>query len=422
MSTLRRTDQASNPPHLHEAFLERASAGEEAAGGYALGAFLTLRLVDHFAHGVAAPVHDALAYQISSTRDYLLGLPPAPDELGHLLEIVRVAEVVHGSGRRHALWPPLLAFAQWLEHQTHLREALDVLDTALRLGDGAPGRKELEAHLRRGHVLCRARRYQEATAAFTTAEGVARDLGDHHAVLLGRVGRGRVLQQSGRLDEAEALLRSVAADAVERSDHEAEARASQQLAGVLSSTARAADAVPWAYRAYELYGSADDRLRALFDLGSTFKALRHYEPAADAFELILRGSPPRMLRLASLLELVDLSARTADRLGFERWRRELDRDVDLPSEVEADFEVRQGIGLAAFGQRARAEEALRRAVVIARQFRMEQHRSRAEEALRALDDRPATRHESVAADGPGTLDGVVAHVADQVRALRATAE
>jgi len=154
---------------LHEAFLARAAEPGNEQGRHALGAFLTLRLADRFDPS-DEPAHPlALAYQVRATRDYLTDLEPQNVESNHLLQVVRMADAVQQGKSRAILWPPLLSYASWLEQELQLGEALDVVETALRLNDGKAPTEEIAALLQRARILRSLGQLDEATASYEAA-------------------------------------------------------------------------------------------------------------------------------------------------------------------------------------------------------------------------------------------------------------
>ena len=136
-------------------------------GQHAMGAFLTLRLVDQFAeHDLAS---EGTGYQLIATREFLAALYPQTEEVEHLLAIVNTAEAVGNSGDKGLLSQPLLQYADLLEGLDHLEESLDVLDTTIQLQCGSEDENSVAAQLRRGCVLLRTPWIAEADEAFETA-------------------------------------------------------------------------------------------------------------------------------------------------------------------------------------------------------------------------------------------------------------
>ncbi len=369
--------------NLHEPFLERAAAKESAtSANIGLGAFLTLRLADHFSEDDWEDRSDALAYQVDATHAFLHDLQPREREVAHLLEIVLLARSAHRKRLPKLLWPALLAFAYWLEEQLRLREALDVLDTALQLRDEMGCHDEAATHLQRARVLRLTARLDEAQESYRTARKTASRIGDTHSEHLSWIGEGVVLQKRGNLPESERILRGVVSRAQQSGDRDAEARARHDLSATLFFAGRVKEAVPYAFQAYELYDHPHRRARALGDTGSYLKELGLYRAAKQAFSAVLVDNPTQGLHRTMLLELLELSALNKDRLTFERLRRQLEKLFDelLPDD-QVDFELKAGQGLLLFDQSEAAIQRLERAVELAARFKLGERLFRAETVL-----------------------------------------
>lgn len=407
-------------PTLHEAFLERAATPDAGpgGGGHALGAFLTMRLVDQFAADAGAAFPDALAYQITSTRDYLVNLHPQSVELGHLQEIARAAGAAHERDEGRLLWPPMLAFAYWLEQEHRLSEALDVIETAMRLSDGRDAEEEVAALLQRARLVRKLSRHEEALEGYREASAMAQRLGDGHSERLGRIGQGITLQKVGNLPQAARLLESVIRDALAAGDRDAEARARHDLANAWMLMSQGEAAVPEAFRAFELYGTEAQRVRALGDLGMAFKMLAQFQPAEDAFQLVLRSAAcTTEVQINTMLELLDVAAGTRDRVSFERWRRELDALADvMRPDAQVDSRIKLGKGWATFGHPDRGRVLLEEAVALAEQHGLNAYLFAAEQALREL---PAETPEPAGGARREPQDAETLRVAGELHALRA---
>lgn len=380
----RPTDTASS---LHEPFLQRAAnvPNSQSASGHALGGFLTLRLVDQFSDWADDQHHDALAHQVRAARDFLHELHPQTAETNHLLEIARVADGVRSSGQIRLLFPPLLAFAYWLEHELRLDEALDVLQSTLALSDGVEGEEEVSTHLQRGRVLRLLGRFPEATEAYARGGTAATRLGDRHSELLSRIGRAIVLQKTGNMPESERVLRQVLDEAQPSGDRDAEARASHDLSTALHFMGRGREAATFAFKAYQLYERPAQRARALSDTGMILKELGHYGAARDALHAVLLQHPPAEIRLRALVELMEVSADVQDRISFERCRREIAVNYQrLPVDEQVDFDIKLATGLADFGRTHEGLPHLERALSLAEEHQLGEHLFRAEAALRSL--------------------------------------
>jgi tetratricopeptide (TPR) repeat protein len=406
---------------LHEPFLERAADPALAdSGQQALGAFLTLRLIDRFAVDAGPTPPQALEYQTQATRDYLLDLHPQAAEAGHLLEIVRVADAVQCGGNRRLLWAPLQAYAYWLEQELRLSEALDVVDTGLRLNDGHAVSEETAAKLQSGRILRLLGRFDEARNVYEAARARAMSVGDMHSALLGRIGDALVLQQLGSLPACEAALREILHDAEELDDRDARARAHHDLGAVLVHREQTREAIGHLYRAFELYEQPAYRLRALSDAGDALKAEGHYAVAKDAYTLVLKGGATPQIRASTTISLLELSALTGDRLSFARWAREVSAVVDeLPPEKAADFALQVGRGHATFGQSTKARAALERAQAVAEQYKLNEYAFRAQQALAELDDAAIRRGSDTHAPAPAEFSTELVEIAEKLQALRA---
>ncbi len=380
------SEPVSYRSNLHEPLLQRAAESSgESSREHALGAFLTMRLVDQF----CAPAEDwhtnALAYQIRATNNHLDDLHPPSVEGNHLLEIVRVADGVRTSGKARVLFPPLLAFAYWLEGELRLEEALDVLDSTIALSDGREGEEEVATFLQRGRVLRKLGRFEQARESYGTAGKLALHLGDLHSELLSRVGRAKVSQKLGNLPEAERMLCAVLDDSQRLGDRDAEARACHDLAVTRDLMDHTLSAVQLAFRAFHLYEQPAQRARALGDTGIFLKELGHYTAAKQALLRAVESRASTELQARFTVELMHLSALMQDRVSFERWRRDSDERCEtLPPDEQVEFEVKLGYGLAVFGQKAEGETHLERAIAVAEQHSLGEPVFRAEALLREL--------------------------------------
>ncbi len=404
-------------PHLHEPFLERASGGGDQRG-HALGAFLTLRLIDRIAEAPGAAKSESLAYQVRACATYLGELVPTTEEVSHLREIVHVARSVQETGNKRLLWAPLQAFAYWLEQELRLEESIDALDSALRLENASAIHEKIATQLQRGGVLRLAGKFDESQAAYTVAGQLANLAGDWHSVMVSRIGHAKILQKTGDLPRAEQVLREVLGTAVERGDAPIEARASHDLSVNMHLMSRRNEAVPLALRAYELYDEPMLRARAVNDLGTFLKELGHYAAARDAFLLVLRTQPTPEFRMHTAIELLELAALVQDRVGFSRWRRELNGiESVLPPSEHVDLKLKLGAGVASFGNHDEGIAHLEHAIVLAEEHKLAQKLFEAERVLREVHAGKAQENlpaRNVVPDATPEVQGVI----DRLSALR----
>jgi tetratricopeptide (TPR) repeat protein len=375
-------------PWLHEAFLARAAEPGNEEGRHALGAFLTMRLADRF-DPADEPAHPlALAYQVRATRDYLADLGPPNVETTHLVQVVQMADAVQRGSSRTILWPPLLAYASWLEQELQLGEALDVVETALRLNDGKAPTEEIAALLQRARILRLVGQLDEAKDSYEAARVKAVASCDTHSQLLGQIGQAIVMKQRGNLSGSAETLKKILADAEELGDQDAQARAHHDLGVACNSMGRGDEAIPHLYRAFELYDRWEYKVRALSDLGESLKRQGHYDGARDALEAVLARAKSTGVKSVAMIGLLELSGLTRDRVAFTRWRTRIKSLAEeLPVWDQVDFDLQVGIAQAAFGQSRSAEQSLQRALAMAQEHGLNEHVFRAEAALHELNQR-----------------------------------
>jgi tetratricopeptide (TPR) repeat protein len=406
---------------LHEPFLARASEPGAEHGRHALGAFLTLRLADRFRPD-EEPSHPlALAYQIRATREYLVDLHPQNPEAKHLLEVVRLADAVQKGGARSILWPPLLAYAYWLEEQLHLDEALDAVETALGLNDGGAPTEEVAALLQRGRVLRLVGKFDDARQSYGAARQHAEKLGDTHSTFLARIGDAIVMQKVGNLPGSERALRTILEQARAARDSDAQARAHHDLGAVLLHRDRSHEAIPHLYRAFELYERPAHKLRALSDVGEALKRHGKYSAARDAFLVVLRTGAPDDMRACTMIALLELSGLMGDRVGLARWKREIAVIAgELPAERQADFHLQLGLASLALGQLRTAEQSLRKAIAVAEKHQLNEYSFRAENALQGIVNKSASDRVEPPTVSEAEGSREVVAVAEKLEALRAS--
>ncbi len=379
-------EPTETPVDFHTPFLERASDPDGEDSQHALGAFLTLRIVDQFAKSQLNAV--GLGYQISSAFGYLADLSPRTDEVECLEAIAHASQAALRQESTEALFVPLRRYAEELEGQLRLDEAVDVLNTILRVPNPSD-HHVVHLFLQRGRVLRVGGRFSSATESYAAAGKAALRHGDTHAELLSRIGRAIVLQFLGNLPAAQQLLHEVRTDAVRLEDRDAEARATHDLAVTASKRNDNAESVKYAFRAFQLYDGDEHKRRALADLGTALQALGHYSAASDAFEIVLSGHVPTAMRIATTLELIELATHTGNRMMFEKRRREIETlDAELPPSSLVDFKMKVGKGLASFGNTETAKKYLRRAVQHAEEYNLNDFLFKAEAALDDLNETP----------------------------------
>src|SRR5204862_1022581 len=116
------------------------------------------------------------------------------------------------------------AYAHYLEDEMRLEEALDVLDTLLRVGgEKLPATDAVGARLRRARVYRKLNAFDAAEKSYAEGGALAATIGDTHSELLSRIGRGYVVTARGNLLEAEQSYREILLEAERQGDHDVQA-------------------------------------------------------------------------------------------------------------------------------------------------------------------------------------------------------
>jgi tetratricopeptide (TPR) repeat protein len=338
-------------------------------------AFLVLRLVDLLIPGQSAGAPDVFLYQASATERYTREMDIASPEKAHLLALIKGARDAFTAQRVSLLTPALFAYGHYLEEASRYEEALDVVQTLSTVGgEELAHRDAIATTLAEARVSRKLARFDEAYEAYERAGSLALVVGDVYSELLSRLGRVNILWNRGNLSEAEAGYRQLIDDAHAAGQQNAEARALDGLAATLGLRGRAAEAIPHAWRAFELYEDISARARVLIAMGIMLRDLGDLDAAERSF----RGS----LALAdgtehcenAVLELMECASQRGDRFGYARWREEARRRESrfMPS-MRVDFFLKQGVAEGRFGNPGRGEELLNTALETAQKFKLHEY-------------------------------------------------
>lgn len=376
---------------FHAAFLERLAGASSPASARARlghGAFVTLRLVDLLGPAGASLPVAAFQYQLAATEQSCRELPGDSTETAHLCGLTQAAADAFRARDVRLVIPALLAYAHYLEDELRLPESLDVLETTLRVGGAtlASGDR-IATRLRLGRVLRKLNLFDAAELAYDAAGALAAANGDRHSELLSRIGRAQAARGRGNLFDARRLYEEILVDAEHVEDLDAQARAHQEIAVVLSSQGQPAEAIPHEWHAFRLYEDELSRMRVLSDLGLMLLMLGEAEGAERALtEIVRRGASQDVLDNA-LVELMHCASYRRDRVGFERWRERCEaRRENMPANILADFYLKAGIGRARFGQFDRADILVRTALKIAEDSGLHEFAFRIERIRNGLRD------------------------------------
>jgi tetratricopeptide (TPR) repeat protein len=355
----------------HAVFLRRlagATRGSSLDARLGRAGFVALRLIDLLAPDASRPSPDAFHYQHTATERACRGLPADRPETAHLIGVVQSTADAYHTHDVGLLFPALFAYAHYLEDEMYLEEALDVLETMLRVGRGQIRPDDaIAVQLRMGRVHRKLNRFAEAEAAYGTAEGLAHSAGDGPSVLLGRVGRAIALQGRGNLGEAERELREIAAQAEQLGNEGIHAGVLHALGTTLLLRGQVADAIVHVWRAVGLYDDETSRVRALGDLGTMLLAVGEPAGAKSALLQVLKRSNATSDTMSNaMIELMHCASFQRDQVGFERWRGECKaRMRSMPPNILGDFYLKAAIGHARFENVPQAESAIEKALRIA---------------------------------------------------------
>jgi tetratricopeptide (TPR) repeat protein len=372
-------NEVSEVPHAlrHAVFLARATGEPELGTPSArLGqaAFLVLRLVDLLLPGQSgAP--DVFLYQASATDRYTRELDVESPEKAHLLAIVKGARDAFTTKRAALLIPALFAYGHFLEETSQYQEALDVLDTLLMVGgEGLAQPDSIATTLRVARVNRKLANFEEAYRWYERAGSLALVAGDVHAEFVSRLGRVNIVWAQGNLAEAEAGFRQVMSDARNAHQLESEARATQGLAVTVSMRGRPAEAIPYAWRAYELHEDAASKIGTLVGLGIMLRDVGDLDSAEQALRASLAASAGTEHGGNAILELLECASQRGDRFGYSRWREEARRrEANFTPSMRVDFYLKQGVAEGRFGNTGRCQELFSKALDLAQQHKLHEY-------------------------------------------------
>jgi len=320
---------------------------------------LVSRLVDRLlAQDDTAGTQEGMLWQLDAVRRHLRELPADSPESAHLHGITDAIPV--GPQSLASLRLSLMAYSYFLEHEGRLEEGLEVLALAVRThGSHVPAADFAASGLFAGRLNRLLARWPSATACYTAAESAAETVGDAVLSLRARMGRGAVMRGQGNLPLARQTAEEVAAAAHRAGLREVEAMAYADLGSALSIEGRKVEAIQAIYQSFLLSDDLLQRTRMLGDLGVALLEIGACEAARTAFDIVLRSKTSFMVRMNAVLELMDMESAAGNRMAFERRRAEAEAArLRMPPSMVADFEYKAGIGLARFGQIARAQDLL----------------------------------------------------------------
>ncbi|MDQ3138213.1 MAG: hypothetical protein M3Q93_11590 [Gemmatimonadota bacterium] len=347
----------------HAPFLERARAEHErersVSARLALGAYLLARLVDRvLLQDERAGAQEGLLWQMDAVRRHLRELPADSPESAHLHGIADA--IPAGAQPLAGLRLSLMAYAYFLEHESRLEEAMEVLGLAVRThGSDVPAPDFAASALFAGRLHRLLARWNEATNCYLSAESAADRAGDRVLALRARLGRSAVLRGQGNLPLARATVEVVIEAARAAALRDVQAMALTDLGAIFALEGRQVEAVQANYEAFQHTEDALQRMRVLGDLAIGLKDIGATDGARLAFEIVVGARTSFLVRTNAVLELMELESSAGDRMAFERRRAEAEQLKDrMPPSMLADLNYKSGVGLARFGQMARGRHLL----------------------------------------------------------------
>lgn len=379
----------------HAPFLERARAEHErersVSARLALGAYLLARLVDRvLLQDERAGAQEGLLWQMDAVRRHLRELPADSPESAHLHGIAEA--IPAGAQSLAGLRLSLMAYAYFLEHESRLEEAMEVLGLAVRThGSDVPAPDFAASALFAGRLHRLLARWNEATNCYLSAESAADRAGDRVLALRARLGRSAVLRGQGNLPLARATVEVVIEAARAAGLRDVQAMALTDLGAIFALEGRQVEAVQANYEAFQHTEDALQRMRVLGDLAIGLKDIGATDGARLAFEIVVGARTSFLVRTNAVLELMDLESSVGNRVAFERRRGQAEdaRDRMTPS-MAADFHFKAGVGMARFDRFKRAKEFLGAGLRLAEEHRLNLWYFKLESELKALEAREAS--------------------------------
>ena len=408
----------------YEPFLERARAQREqdrdVSARLALGGYVVARLIDKLLLlEDDAEMAEAFRWQLHAVRRHVTELPSDSPETAHLAGVV--AAVPEAGAPNRSLWMSLTAYAYFLEHESRLEEALEVVMLAVRSQGTSTPPKDFAAYaLSAGRLNRLLARWEAASACYSAAEDAGLSVGDHVSALRGRLGRSAVQRGLGNLPLAREVAESVVRDASALNLPDVQARAYADLGAVYSRQGLPLEELQANYQAFRLASDPSLRMRILGDLGIGLFQIEAYDAARLALQIVIDSNSQLLDRANAALELMDLESFLGNRVAFERCRGAVSELRDrLPPSAATDYQYKLGTGLARFGQTGRAREALEQALALAEENRLNTWFFKIEKALAQLQSNETHHQKAAASSHPPVVEEVMLGLREYAAAAEA---
>jgi tetratricopeptide (TPR) repeat protein len=364
----------------HLAYLEALGAmlAGEPRWTPAMAGYLVMRLVDDWARareGWLAPRPS----KITAVRDAIATVPAGPVRVA-LDEIVNAVTHAWGTPRESMVLPAIVAYGGLLEERYEWTLAADVYTTA-RATAVTPGERELRCQIgvQLGRCLVTGGSLDAAEPLLWEVWAQAGELRDRYTALAAEHQIAKLALHRGHMDDAEDQLLAVvvACDAdLGRAPALADilARALHDLGHLALRQENVEMAFEYLLRALATYREVRHRNRLLHDLGVAFRDLGLYAVARRTFQYLLaRDADDPVIRVATLVNLMDMAVREGSETLFQRYRAKL-REERLAPRMDVDCKITIGEGCRRFGRVDEASRAFDLADRVAERHGLHDHR------------------------------------------------
>jgi tetratricopeptide (TPR) repeat protein len=181
-------------------------------------------------------------------------------------------------------------------------------------------------------------------------------------------------------------VEEIVAEAAAAELDDVQSDAHQDLGNILMLLGRRSEALDATYTAFKLCPDPVNRMRILGDLGYALNESGHFDAARLALEIVAASDASYHVRINALLELMMLESAVGNRVAFERRRGQAKALLDrMAPSTAIDYGYKTAVGLARFGQAARAREIGQETLSLAQRHGLHEWYFRIERMLKDLD-------------------------------------
>lgn len=285
----------------------------------------------------------------------------------------------------------LLTYGKYLESAGRLELAADVYRTLAEALDPPSGTIDpglaATAFVLYGFVSRLLGDFDLAGAAYDRSHTLATQVGDLAAALRARIGTANLLRGRGNLGDSEALLDSVVKEAAAANLSHMQSGALHSRGAARQKRGRYAEAMIDYFASYELAPDETERELILGDLAACALDAGYHRMARDAHRRLADTTHTPILRLSSLINLLEIAARDGDAVEFDRLQRDIQAyaaEHPVPVEHAVHLTLHTAHGTERFGTQEAAITAYQIVIALARDAGIHQVEFEAEERLAAL--------------------------------------